>query len=133
MPGIMSTEESVRAVAQLLSDVADAFADRLKTEAPSLTQGEVMARLQEDQRLRSLANQLYFEASEMALAQVVDDERALSETLVEAKSKLAQIQQWQDALQLLADVLALAGALAAGKPGPIVSSLKEVRSELSKA
>jgi hypothetical protein len=133
MPGIMSSEDSVRTVAQLLSDVADAFADRLKAEAPNLSQGEIVARLQEDQRLRSLANQLYFEASDMALADAVDDEQALSRTLAQAKSKLAQIKRWQDALELLADVLVLAGALAAGKPGPILSSLKEVRSDLSKA
>jgi hypothetical protein len=133
MPGIMTTEGSVRAVATLLSELADAFADRLKQEAPNLTQGEIVARLQEDQRLRSLSNQLYYEAADMALAEAVDDENALTDTLQKAKGQLAQIKQWQSALELLADVLVLAGALAAGKPGPILSSLNEVRGDLKKA
>jgi hypothetical protein len=126
------TSDEMRDVATQLSAVADAFNVRLKAEAKNLTQGEIMARLQEDQRLRSLSNQLYFEAADLDLSSVANDVAGLGDAVERAKDVLANIQQWQDALELMADILVLAGALAAEKPGPIVSAFKEVQADLAK-
>lgn len=126
----MATAEQVQRVAALLSGIADAFNERLKTEAGKLTQGEVYARLQEEQRLRSFSNQLYFEAADLVLADAVADQQELEDRLGEAKAKLAKIQAWAAALDLVADVLVLAGALMARKPQPILAAFKEVKKDL---
>src|SRR4051812_12873828 len=112
----MATAEQVQRVAALLSEIADAFNERLKAESGKLAQGEVYARLQEEQRLRSISNQLYFEAANMVLADAVADQQDLEERLGEARARLAQIQAWAAALDLVADVLVLPGALIARKP-----------------
>jgi hypothetical protein len=127
---IFNDVASVQAVAKLFSDLADSYNERLKAEAPNMDGSEVYARLQEEQRLRSISNQLYFEAAERILAEAVDDQRQLEEDLDKAKTRLKKIQDWAAALDLVADLLVLAGALLARKPGPIVAALKEVREDI---
>lgn len=127
---ILYDPQAVQVVAQLLSEIADAYNERLKAEAPRLSQAEAYARLQEEQRLRSISNQLYFEAAQSVLDSGLDDQKKLESDLTKAKASLAKIQEWSKALDLVADVLVLAGALAARKPGPIVAALKEVRKDL---
>lgn len=124
---------AVQATAKLLSDVADAYNQRLKLEAPKLDGAEVYARLQEEQRLRSISNQLYFEASQRVLDDAVDDQNQLEADLGKAKTRLKKIEDWSQALDLVADLLVLAGALLARKPGPIVAALKEVRDDIKVA
>lgn len=121
---------AVQATAKLLSDVADAYNQRLKLEAPKLDGAEVYARLQEEQRLRSISNQLYFEAAQRVLDDAVDDQKQLEADLGKAKARLKKIEDWSQALDLVADLLVLAGALLARKPGPIVAALKEVREDI---
>ncbi|GKS90138.1 hypothetical protein [Acidovorax sp. SUPP2539] len=124
---------AVQATAKLLSDVADAYNKRLKLEAPKLDGAEVYARLQEEQRLRSISNQLYFEAAQRVLDDAVDDQKQLEGDLAKAKERLKKIEDWAQALDLIADLLVLAGALLARKPGPIVAALKEVRDDIKTA
>lgn len=121
---------SVQAVAKLFSELADAYNVRLKEEAPNLNASDVYARLQEEQRLRSISNQLYFEAADRVLQDAVDDQQKLESDLDRAKAHLKTIEDWAAALDLIADMLVLAGALLARKPGPIVAALKEVREDL---
>lgn len=127
---IFNDVPSVQAVAKLFSELADAYNVRLKEEAPNLNGSEVYARLQEEQRLRSISNQLYFEAAERVLQDAVDDQQKLEGDLKKAKARLKKIEEWAAALDLVADLLVLAGALLARKPGPIVAALKEVRDDL---
>jgi len=121
---------SVQATAKLLSDVAEAYNERLKKEAPNLDGADVYARLQEEQRLRSISNQLYFEAAQRVLEESLDDQKALEVDLKKASERLKKIEDWAQALDLVADLLVLAGALLARKPGPIVAALKEVRDDI---
>lgn len=127
---VFTDAQSVQAVATLFSELADTYNIRLKDEAPNLRGSEVYARLQEEQRLRSISNQLYFEAADRVLQGVVDDQDRLEGDLKKAKARLKKIEERAAALDLFADLLVLAGALLARKPAPIVAALKEVRDDL---
>lgn len=127
---ILQDVEAVKRVALLFSDLAGAYNERLKAEAPNLLQSEVYARLQEEQRLRSLSNQLYFEAAKRILADALDDQQKLEQNITKAEHTLKTIQSWQKVLDLVADVIVLAGSLVAGKPGPIIAALTEVREDI---
>lgn len=126
----LQTADDLRRVAQLLSDTADAYNARLKTEAPHLDSGQVFARLNEEQRLRSIANQLHFEAAERTLSGGVDEQSQLESTLRQAQDKLNRFKQFATALDLFADLLVLGGAILAGKPKTILAALKEVRRDV---
>lgn len=127
----LQTPDEVRAVAQLLSKAADAYNTRLKAEAATLSSGDVFARLQEEQRLRGIANQLYFEASRRTLAAAVDDQAALEATLADAASKFAEMERSAQVFELVADLLVLGGAIVSGKPTPILAALNEVRQDVA--
>lgn len=127
----LQTPEQVRAVAQLLSDAADAYNQRLKAEAARLSSGEVFARLQEEQRLRGVANQLFFEAAARTLESAVDAQSALEATLREASARLARFEHFAHVLQLVADLLVLGGAIVARKAPTVIAALKEVRKDLA--
>lgn len=126
----LQTPAEIRTAAQLLTTSADAYNTRLKAQAPHLTSGEVFARLGEEQRLRSIANQLYFEASKRTLSAAVDDQSALEATLASAGTAFAHIAHFEGVLELAADLLVLGGAIVSGKVPTIVAALAEVRKDI---
>lgn len=127
----LQTADDVRSAAHLLSDSADAYNTRLKAEAGSLSSGEVFARLQEEQRLRGIANQLYFEASQRTLTDAIDDQAELETTLATAAGRFATIEKFEHVMDLMTDLLVLGGALISGKPSPLLAALKEVRQDVA--
>jgi len=133
MAAALQTEDDVRAIALMLSDAADAYNARLKIEAATLSSGEVFARLQEEQRLRGISNQLYFEAAQRTLDATLDDQAALAETLKHAQAQMAAFRKFALVLDLVADLLVLGGAILAGKPAPLLAALKEVRTDVASA
>ncbi len=133
MSAALQSADDVRTVAQLLSKSADAYNRRLKKEAARLSSGDVFARLQEEQRLRGVANQLYFEATQRTLAAALDDQSALEATLVAAEADFASIARFEHVLELMADLLVLGGAIVSGKSSPILAALDEVRRDLAAA
>ncbi len=131
MSAALQTPDDVRHAAQMLSKAADAYNTRLKVEAATLASGEVFARLQEEQRLRGIANQLYFEASQRTLAEAVDDQSALESTLADADACFASFERFERVLELMADLLVLGGAIVSGKSSPILAALGEVRKDIA--
>jgi hypothetical protein len=130
--GLDSTEK-LRKLGMMLSDAADAFNQRLRAEAATLTNGERFARLQEEQMLRMKANQLFFEASRLTIQDALNDQAELEAVLTKAQTKIAQFQQFQDTLDLVADLLSLGGAIISGRPSVIFAALKEVRKDVMAA
>ena len=129
----LQNPEYLRRVAALLSDCADAYNARLKAEAAALDSGAVYARLQEEQRLRGIANQLHFEAASRTLAEGAGQQQVLEEAIRQAGAKLAAFRSFARVVDLIGDLLALAGALVAGKPAPILAALREVRRDVRAA
>lgn len=124
------TADQLRALGERLSDAADAFSARLKQESPELDSGQIYARLQEEQRLRGMANQLYFEASQLTIQQAVAGQKNLDDQLQLANAKIKSFHKFQNALDLVADLIALGGAVLAGKPSPIVAAIGEVAKDV---
>lgn len=126
----LQTADDVRAAARELIAAADAYDRRLKAQANQLSSGEVFARLQEEQRLRGVANQLFFEASRRTLALELDDQRALLGTLTLATERLASFDEFEQVTSLVTDLLVLGGAIVAGKASPLLAALNEVRQDV---
>ena len=131
MSAALQTPDEVRAVALALSHAADAYNKRLKAEAARLSSGEVFARLQEEQRLRGIANQLWFEASQRTLVAAVDDQASLESTLAEVEAGFGSMARFDAVLELIADLLVLGGAIVSGKVSPILAALDEVRRDVA--
>ena len=129
-PALQSADE-VRTAAHLLSNSADAYNKRPKAQAANLSRGEVFARLQEEQRLRGIANQLYFEASQRTLSDAVDDQADLETTLGTASDRFATIEKFEHVMALMTDLLVLGGAIISGKASPLIAALKEVRKDVA--
>lgn len=126
----LDTPDKLRKVGMMLSDAADAYNQRLRAEAATLSDGERFARLQEEQMLRMKANQLFFEASKLTIADALNDQAELDEVLTKAQEKIAKFQKFQDSLDLVADLLSLGGAIISGRPSVIFAALKEVRNDV---
>lgn len=132
MPNGSSTADSLRSIANSLSDVAGAYNELLKKDPPS-NGGDVYARLQEETRLRSIANQLYFQASNLTLQDGDYSVQALQQSIDDAGAKLKELDDLKKGIEVMADVLVLGGAIMAKKAGPIISSLQELKSDLDNA
>lgn len=129
----LQTADDVRAAAQHLLAAADVYNRRLKVEAGQMSSGDVFARLQEEQRLRGIANQLFFEASQRTLAFALDDQAALIATLTTATGRLSSFAKFERVTALVSDLLVLGGAIVSGKLSPLVAALKEVRLDIAAA
>jgi hypothetical protein len=127
------TPDQLRALAQRLADAADSYADRLRSEAANMTSDQIYPRLQEDQRLRGMANQLFFEASNHTISEALPGQTELDGTLTKAADKIKKFQRFENALEIVADLIALAGAVLAGKPGPVIAAIDEVAKDVAKA
>lgn len=131
MSAALQTPDEVRSAAQWLSKAADAYNKRLRSEAAALSSGDVFARLQEEQRLRGIANQLFFQASQRTLSVAIDDQAALEATLASADARFASLARFEHVVELVADLLVLGGAIVSGKSSPILAALDEVRKDLA--
>ncbi len=127
----LRTADDVRAAAHQLTAAADAYDRRLKAEAGALSSGEIFGRLQEEQRLRGIANQLFFEASRRTLDFELDDQQALVDTLAQATQRLASFDKFEHVTSLVTDLLVLGGAIVSGKASPLLAALKEVRHDVA--
>ena len=123
----------VRAVAQQLSLAADHYNARLKTQAAAghLDSGSIYLRLQEEQRLRGMANQLWFESADLRLASAGGDLAALHDAVGIAAERIAAMQRDAAVLDVVADLLALAAALLSRKPQTVVVALEALRHDVT--
>lgn len=126
----LAKADQLRAVATLLTQAADNYIAWLKESAPDLDSGEVYARLQEDFQLRSLSNQMYFEASNLTLSVAIAEQQELEKAIGDANAKLEAFQDYATTLDLVSDLIALAAAILTGKPNLIFAALKEVWSDV---
>jgi hypothetical protein len=122
---------NLEAAAQRLSDCADAFNGSMKK---AMTEGQIgrdeaFQCLAREQMLRSLANQLHFDAALGEIMGLTATQAELDIALDAATGKIRAFHKFSDALTLIADVLALAAAIAARKPAVILASLKSVRED----
>ncbi len=128
----LATATQVEATADALTQCADEAHERVMKaiERKEVTQAQAQSLFQEESALRQRANALYIEAAKCVVEDLELSQKALLQTIGEAKRRLKTIQKITAFLDLLADLVGLATAVTAAKPGPILAAFKEVRSDL---
>jgi len=98
-----------------------------------LSQGAAQALFENEVALRQRANGLYLEAAELAGLGLGGQQQVLLDLAVQAQDKIRRINRLKDMVSLLADLLSLGAAVAAGKPehlGPPVEKLRRHLADL---
>lgn len=146
-----ATAHDLEALADSLSACADALHARLMRAirphpAPpagmpaqpgaidhGLPQGAAQALFENEVALRQRANGLYLEAAELAGRGLAGQQQALLDLAARAHEQIRSINRLRDLVSLLADLLTLGAAVAAGKPehlGPPVEKLRRHLADL---
>jgi hypothetical protein len=98
-----------------------------------MSQGTAQALFENEVALRQRANSLYLEAAELAGLGLGGQQHVLLDLAVQAQDKIRRINRIKDMVSLLADLLSLGAAVAAGKPehlGPPVEKLRQHLADL---
>ena len=122
--------EEYRRLGQKYSDAADTYNAHLKANASTLTMQQIFPLIQHEMSLRQTANRMFFEASRLEIEAGKTDVAELNAAVAEANEALKRIDRLRDVLDLVADLLVLGSAVIAGKPGPILAALQEVKSDV---
>jgi len=125
----LENERDVEAVAQCLSECADAVHERIKAAIKNreIERDQAQSLFQEESLLRRRANGLYIDAAKGVVAGLAESQADLLAAIDNAKEQIGQIKEVARFIDLVADLAVLAAAVGAGKPAPIVAALKEVR------
>ncbi|MDC8760099.1 hypothetical protein [Janthinobacterium fluminis] len=141
----LADASQVEQLADSLSAAADALHARvmlatrqrpLGGKAPAglemaLSQAEAQSMFDAEVSLRQRANELYLDAGGYALRGLGASQRSVIELTEAARQKIAKIGKLKDLLALGADLLALAGAVVAGKADGVVDALEQMRSHIA--
>ena len=96
-----------------------------------LSQGAAQALFENEVALRQRANGLYLDAAELAGLGLDGQQQVLLELAAQAQEKIRRINRLKDMVSLLADLLALGAAVAAGKPEHLGAPLEKLRRHLA--
>jgi hypothetical protein len=124
----LSTTEDILDTAEALTAFADAAQNAVKERfyAKEVSQIEAQELFITIGSVRAIANTLYISAAKSVVADLAEAQKSILGTIGGAEKAIAKIQKVNQIVDLVADVLALAVSINAAKPGPILSSLKEV-------
>jgi len=98
-----------------------------------LSQGTAQALFENEVALRQRANGLYLDAAELAGRGLGGQQQVLLDLAAQAQDQIRRVNRIKDMASLLADLLALGAAVAAGKPehlGPPVEKLRRHLADL---
>ncbi len=128
----LANAKQVEDLADRLTACADAAHQRLMK---AIKNGEVdnaqAQRLFNDETaLRQRANSLYIDAARCVIADLRESQAALLQTVDSAEAKLKRVKQIARFIDLVADLVILAAAAYAGKPGPVIAALKEIKEDV---
>ncbi|MDQ3565758.1 MAG: hypothetical protein M3436_17180 [Pseudomonadota bacterium] len=91
---------------------------------------QAQAVFQNETMLRQKANGLYIDAASCVVANLAASQERLMGVVAEAKATIKTVKEIAAAIDLVADLLVLAAAAYAAKPGPILSALKDVKEDV---
>lgn len=129
----LSKKAEVEALADALVRSADAIHDRIikGIESRQLKQAQAYSLFQDETSLRVKANALYLEAVKLTVRDLDFAQADLIKVMDKATSQIKTIETITGFVDLVADLLVLAAAAYAAKPGPIIAALDEVRSDVA--
>jgi len=96
-----------------------------------LSQGAAQALFENEMALRQRANGLYLEAAELAGLGLAGQQQILLDLAAQAQDRIRRINRLKDMVSLLADLLSLGAAVAAGKPEHLGPPLEKLRRHLA--
>jgi hypothetical protein len=127
----LSTVTQIQQIATELQDAADAIHLRLMTAIQNneIEQPAAQSLFQDEALLRQRSNSLYIEAIDSVVKGLQDSQASVMKVIVDANTTLQNIEHIKAFIDLVADLLVLAAAVYAAKPGPIVSALNEIKND----
>jgi hypothetical protein len=128
----LTNSAEIEAFADALTDCANAIhsqlIDGIKKE--ELTTEEARLIFQHEGSLRQFANGLYLNAVVRIVKNLEEPQQDILDLVESAKEEMKKIKKAASFIDLVADLLVLAAAVSAGKPKPVLSALKEIRSDI---
>lgn len=132
----------IETLADNLSACADALHARLMRAlrapsapagqlVPGMSQGVAQALFENEVALRQRANGLYLDAAALATADLAGARQHLVELTARAQDSIARINRLRDLIDLAAELLQLAGAVATGKPEHLAAPLEKLKQHLA--
>jgi hypothetical protein len=128
----LKTPKEVEELADGLTESADALHKQLlkQIRKGSVNQAQAQMMFQDEAILRQKANGLYIDAVNCVVADLPTAQGKLVDLVAAANAKLKKMNDVEKIIDLVADLLVLAAAAYAAKPGPLLAALEEVRKDL---
>jgi hypothetical protein len=128
----LANQKEVEDLAERITACADSIHDRLMKaiKTREIDQYKAQSIFQDEAILRQRANSLYIDAAECVVVGVAESQHSMMNLIDTAKGTIKTMKQIASFIDILADLLVLAAAATAAKPGPILAALNEVREDV---
>ncbi len=132
----LSNSDEVEALADQLSACADQLHARLMKainsgrNGPGIDRALARQLLDDEAVLRQRANRLYAEAATHSISGLGASQAHIMELTARATEQIATIKATGDLLGLVAAMLSIAGAVAAGQPASVMLALEKIHRQL---
>jgi hypothetical protein len=128
----LKTQKDVEELADSLTESADAIHKQLLKEIKKGSVDLAQAQLifHDEAVMRQKANGLYIDAANCVIKNLSEAQDDLVGLIAAANKRLKKFENIEKFIDLIADLLVLAAAAYAAKPGPMLAALKEVRKDL---
>lgn len=129
----LSTVTQVQQMATELQNAADAIHVRLMAAIQNneIEQPAAQSLFQDEALLRQRSNSLYIEAIDSVVNGLQDSQTSVMKVITDANTTIQNIEHIKAFIDLVADLLVLAAAVYAAKPGPILSALNEIKNDVA--
>jgi hypothetical protein len=125
----LKNKKEVEELADSLTLSADAI-HKQDIKKGSVDQPQAQLIFQDEVILRQKANGLYIDAANCVIKNLSEPQAELVGVIAAANEKLKKMKDVERFINLVADLLVLASAAYAAKPGPLLTALEEVRKDL---
>lgn len=128
----LATQQQVEELADKITECADSIHARLMQaiKRKEIDQSAAQSIFQDEAILRQRANSLYLDATNCVIDGLAESQEEMLSLIDTAKEKIKTISKIAGLIDLIADLLVLAAAAYAAKPGSILAALKEVKADV---
>ena len=128
----LETEAYLVELADRLTQSANALHERLRQAIQAKQVDQALAQLlfQDEVVLRQRANALYLDAVNCVVADLPPTQQSLLRLVETANDRIQTIKNIAHGLDLIGNLLLLAAAACAAKPGPIIAAWEKVQKEV---
>ncbi len=128
----LENAKEIEELADFLTQCADCVHERLikAVAAKEVNRVEAYAIFADEIGLRQRADSLYLEAAKCIVRGLEIAQKELIGVVGTANEAIRNIERTRAFIDLVADVLTLAAAACAAKPGPILAALEEVKKDI---